>query len=65
LPEKGNDQSYWDIVKNDPEFAQYLYTSGGQGAGRRLANLINVGGNYVLGMLNPDGKTVFNLGDGL
>ena len=57
--------NYWELVKDDPNFAQWLYTSGGQGSGRRLANLINVGGNYVVGMLNPDGKTVFNLGQGL
>lgn len=57
--------NYWGLVKDDPNFAQWLYTSGGQGTGRRLANLINVGGNYVMGMLNPDGKTVFNLGEGL
>lgn len=58
-------ENYWELVKDNPDFAQWLYTSGGQGTGRRLANLINVGGNYVTGMLNPDGKTVFNLGQGL
>lgn len=57
--------NYWELVKDNPEFAQWLYTSGGQGSSRRLANLINVGGNYVMGMFNPDGKTVFNLGQGL
>lgn len=57
--------NYWELVKDDPNFAQWLYTSGGEGSGRRLANLINVGGNYVMGMINPDGKTVFNLGQGL
>lgn len=57
--------NYWELVKNDPEFAQWLYTSGGTGSGRRLANKVNVAGNYIAGMINPDGVTPFNIGQGL
>lgn len=60
-----NINNYWDLVKDDPSFAQWLYTSGGEGAGRRVGNLINVAGNYILGMINPKGNTAFNLGQGL
>ena len=54
----------WEQVQNDPEFFQYLYTSGGVGKGRRLANAVNVLGNYLYGMVNPDGKTPLDLGEG-
>lgn len=57
-------ENAWEQVQNDPEFFQYLYTSGGEGKGRRLANVVNVAGNYVYGMINPDGNTPFDLGDG-
>ena len=64
----GNDDKKvtFEDVKNDPEFFQYLYSSGGKDAPwyRQVANVLNVGGNYINGMLNPDGETLMDWGEG-
>ena len=54
-------------VKNDPQFIDDLYYSGGKNAPfmRKLANVINVGGNYVNGLIDPKGPTRFSLGEGM
>ena len=66
IPKEYGDNVTFNDVKNDPEFQKYLYYSGGRNApvGRKVANLINVGGNYINGLIDPDGPTRFDLGEG-
>jgi hypothetical protein len=58
------EEDYFDQVKSDPEFAKYLYTSGGKGFSRKLANVTNVAGNYIQGMLFPHSNVAFDIGEG-
>lgn len=55
------DIKHWEQVKNDPEFAKYLYKSA---SNYPISNIINVAGNYLHGLINPDGKTLLDLGEG-
>ena len=51
-----------DSDRDLPSFKEWLYTSGGMGIGRRIANVANVVLNYVHGMIHPSGNTIYNFG---
>lgn len=61
-----SDKTTFDNVKQNKDFIDWLYKSGGEKAPliRRINNFHNVAGNYVTGLLNPHGRTMFNLGEG-
>lgn len=61
-----SDKTTFDDVKQNQDFIDWLYKSGGEKAPlvRRINNFHNVAGNYVVGLLNPHGRTMFDLGEG-
>ena len=61
-----SDKTTFDNVKQNQDFIDWLYKSGGEKAPlvRRINNFHNVAGNYVVGLLNPHGRTMFDLGEG-
>lgn len=61
-----SDKTTFDEVKQNKDFIDWLYKSGGEKAPliRRINNFHNVAGNYVVGLLNPHGSTMFDLGEG-
>lgn len=61
-----SDKTTFDDVKQNQDFIDWLYKSGGEKAPlvRRINNFHNVAGNYVVGLLNPHGSTMFDLGEG-
>lgn len=61
-----SDKTTFDDVKKDNDFIEWLYKSGGEKAPfiRRVNNFHNVAGNYIMGLLNPHGRTMFDLGEG-
>lgn len=61
-----SNSSAWDQVKNDSEFIQYLYSSGGKEASalQKILNVSNVGLNYIHGLVFPSGNTLYDAGDG-
>lgn len=61
-----SDETTFDDVKQNQDFIDWLYKSGGEKAPlvRRINNFHNVAGNYVVGLLNPHGPTMFDLGEG-
>lgn len=63
---KQGDTVTFDDVKQDPQFIEYLYKSGGENAPilRKTANGLNVGLNYVHGLMFPGGNTLYDLGEG-
>ena len=61
-----SDKTTFDDIKQNQDFIDWLYKSGGEKAPlvRRINNFHNVAGNYIVGLLNPHGHTMFNLGEG-
>ena len=61
-----SDKTTFDDVKQNQDFIDWLYKSGGEKAPlvRRINNFHNVAGNYIVGLLNPHGRTMFDLGEG-
>lgn len=61
-----SDKTTFDDIKQNQDFIDWLYKSGGEKAPlvRRINNFHNVAGNYIVGLLNPHGHTMFDLGEG-
>lgn len=61
-----SDETTFNDVKNDQDFINYLYKSGGEEAPffRKINNVSNVLGNYFIGLFNPHGRTMLDLGEG-
>ena len=61
-----SDETTFDDVKQDQNFIDWLYKSGGENAPaiRRFNNFNNVAGNYLYGLFKPHGNTPLDLGEG-